>query len=178
MSRIGNQVITAPNGVSVNVEGKNVAVKGAKGELSLALPDGIKARVEGSSVFVERQSEEQNVKSLHGLFRALIANMVEGVSRGYSKDLEIEGVGFKASVQGKKASFLLGFSSPVELDIPQGINLTVNDNVNITVAGADKQSVGDFAARIKALFPAEPYKGKGIRFKGEHVRRKVGKTVA
>lgn len=178
MSRIGNQVVVVPASVTVSVSGNCVSVKGKKGDLSLVLATGIEARVEEGSVKVSRKSEEQTVKALHGLMRALIANMVEGVSNGFVKELQIEGVGFKASSQGAKASFLLGYSSPVELAIPKGIDLKVVDNVNVIVSGADKHMVGDFAARIKGLCPAEPYKGKGIRFKGEHVRRKVGKTVA
>ncbi len=178
MSRIGNQVIAVPQSVTVTVSGGSVVVKGKKGELTLALASGIEAKVEDGFVKVSRKNDDRNVRALHGLMRALIANMIEGVSNGYMKELQIEGVGFKASVQGAKASFLLGYSSPVELAVPKGIDLKVVDNVNIIVSGADRQLVGDFSARIKGLCPAEPYKGKGVRFKGEHVRRKVGKTVA
>ncbi len=178
MSRIGNQAIAVPQSVNVTISGGSVLVKGGKGDLSLALADGIEAKIEEGCVKVSRKNDEQKSRALHGLMRALIANMIEGVSNGYVKELQIEGVGFKASVQGAKASFSLGFSSPVELDVPKGIDLKVVDNVNIVVSGADRQSVGDFSARIKGLCPAEPYKGKGVRFKGEYVRRKVGKTVA
>ncbi len=178
MSRIGRKKIAVPENVVVAVSENVVSVKGGKGELSLVLPPMIEAVVAGGVVSVMRKNDDQSSRSLHGLYRMLLANMIEGVSNGYSKELVIEGVGFKVSLDKSRAVFSLGFSAPVDLEIPPGIDMKVSEGVNIVVSGADKQQVGDFAARIKSLYPAEPYKGKGIHFKGEHVRRKVGKTVA
>ncbi len=157
------------------MDGAVLSVKGPKGALTLAIPDGLQAKVEDGKLSL---SAGPGLGALHGLFRSLAANMIEGVLKGYVKEMEIQGVGFKAAVQGKKIMFSLGFAKIVEMTIPDGIDVKVNENVNLVVSGIDKQRVGDLAASIKALFPAEPYKGKGIRFKGEHVRRKVGKTVA
>lgn len=178
MSRIGHQIISVPESVSVSLSGSVVSVKGPKGELSFSVSDCVRVEVESGSIKVLRENDERRSKALHGLNRVLIANMIKGVSEGYTKELQIEGVGYKGSVEKNKALFSLGFSSPVEISVPEGIDLKINDGVNIVVSGIDKQLVGDFAARIKTLRPAEPYKGKGIRFKGEYVRRKVGKTVA
>jgi len=178
MSRIGQKEIEVPSGVEVNLSGNVLSVKGPKGDLSMTVHDQIEVRVEGSCVYVTRKNDAPKLKALHGLNRSLIANMIEGASKGYVRELEIQGVGFKAAVQDKKAIFALGFSSPFELAIPDGVGMEVHNNVNVVISSADKQMVGDFAARVKSLYPAEPYKGKGIRFKGESVRRKVGKTVA
>ena len=179
MSRIGKKPIEVPPKVKVNVgtEGA-VTVEGPRGKLSWNLPKTVRARVEGNKVAVERDGETRQVRALHGLSRALIANMVAGVNVGFKKELEIQGVGFKASVQGRKMELSLGFASPVQYEFPEGVEVVVEGGTKITVSGPDKQKVGDTAARIRSFYPAEPYKGKGIRYEGEHVRRKVGKTVA
>ncbi|MBT3194679.1 MAG: 50S ribosomal protein L6 [Verrucomicrobia bacterium] len=176
MSRIGEMPIDVPAGVTIAVEGSHVTAKGGKGELALDLPEGISADLEGSTLNVARSSDDQ--KAYHGLSRSLIANMIEGVNNGYSKELEIQGVGFKAALQGSTLSLSLGFASPVEYTVPDTVDVTVNNNTAVVVSGADKQQVGEVASRIRSFYPAEPYKGKGVRYKGEHVRRKEGKTVA
>lgn len=178
MSRIGKKPVDIPKGVEVKVEGGLISVKGPKGSLSMTVNPLVGVQVEGSLIKVAKKQETELTGPVHGMVRSLIANMVKGVSEGYSKALEIQGVGFKSAVQGRKLTFSLGFANPLELAIPEGLDVKVADGVNIAVSGADKQMVGDFAARIRSLYPAEPYKGKGIRFKGEQVRRKVGKTVA
>ena len=178
MSRIGQQEILILDGVNVVVEGRRVSVKGKVGELFLDLPEGINATVQDKKIRVARESESRLVKSCHGLSRNLLANMVEGVSRGFSKDLSIQGVGFKAALKGKTLLLSLGFSGPVEYGIPDGVTVKVEGDTSLRISGADKQKVGDTAARIRSFFPAEPYKGKGVRYRDEHVRRKVGKTVA
>ncbi|MFA7159583.1 MAG: 50S ribosomal protein L6 [Kiritimatiellia bacterium] len=178
MSRVGKQPVLIPSGVQAQVSGCELAVKGPKGQLKMAFPATFQVTVQEKFITIAPRAEDEEINALHGLYRSLVANMVHGVAVGYLKELEIQGVGFKAAVQGKKAIFNLGFSSPVEVKIPDGIDFKVAENVRLAVSGPDKQQVGDFAAHIKDLFPAEPYKGKGIRFKGEYVRRKVGKTVA
>lgn len=178
MSRIGQKKITIPNGIDVNLAGNVLSVNGPKGKLSLTIHDQLDVKIESPHIYVTRKDDLPKSRALHGLDRSLIANMIEGVSSGYIKEMEIKGVGFKASVQGGNAIFSLGFSNSLELTIPDGVDMKVNANVNILISGADKQKVSNFAARVKSLFPAEPYKGKGIRFKGEIVRHKVGKTVA
>ncbi|HEX4083714.1 MAG TPA: 50S ribosomal protein L6 [Chthoniobacteraceae bacterium] len=178
MSRIGKKAITLPDKVKLNVSGAGaVSVEGPKGKLAWTLPPAIKARVEGTSVQLDRKDETRQVRALHGLSRALLANMVTGVSAGFVKDLEIQGVGFKAAVQGDKLNLALGFSHPINFPIPAGIKVTVAENTKIKIEGADKQLVGQVAADIRAYYPPEPYKGKGVRYAGEHVRRKEGKTV-
>lgn len=176
MSRIGENPIDVPAGVTVTVEGSQVTAKGAKGELALVLPEGISGCVEENTVVMTRSNDEQ--KAFHGLARSLVANMIEGVSTGFTKELEIQGVGFRAAVQGSTLSLSLGFASPVEYVIPDTVTVAVNNNTQIVVSGADKQQVGQVAARIRSFYPAEPYKGKGVRYKDEYVRRKEGKTVA
>lgn len=181
MSRIGRQPVAIPAGVEVQVNGRDLAVKGPKGRLTLNLPVNFTAALKDKAVLISpanTNAEDETTMSLHGLYRSLLANMIKGVTAGYVKELEIQGVGFKAQAQGKKVVFNLGFSRPVEMSVPEGVEVKIAENVNITISGPDKQQVGDFAAHVKSLFPAEPYKGKGIRFKGERVRRKVGKTVA
>lgn len=178
MSRIGQMPIEVPTGVTVEVRGSRVDVKGPNGELTRDLPVSIEAKVEDGKVLVTRSGDGRKEKSLHGLSRTLLANMVEGVQKGFSKALEIEGVGFKATVQGQKLALALGFASPIQFTVPAGVTVTEKGGTNITVSGPDKQQVGDVAARIRSFFPAEPYKGKGLRYKGERIRRKVGKTVA
>jgi large subunit ribosomal protein L6 len=164
--------------VAVAVEGRTVRARGAQGELSVTLPPKVTASVEGNVVSVSRIEETREARCQHGLARSLVANLLEGVAKGYRKDLEIEGVGFKAAVQGQKLSLTLGFATPIVYDLPEGAKVTVADGTKIAVAGPDKQQVGDVAARIRSFYRTEPYKGKGIRYKGEQVRRKVGKTVA
>jgi large subunit ribosomal protein L6 len=176
MSRIGEKPVDVPAGVTVAIDGSHVSAKGAKGELAMDLPEGISAAVDGSTVVVTRCDDSR--KAFHGLARSLIANIMEGVSNGYSKELEIQGVGFRAAVQGKTLSLSLGFASPIEYPIPDTVTIAVNNNTEIMVSGVDKQQVGEVAARIRSFYPAEPYKGKGVRYKNERVRRKEGKTVA
>ncbi len=176
MSRIGEVPIGLPAGVTVTVDGSHVVVKGGKGEQALDLPQGISMTVEDKSVVVSREND--TLKAFHGLARSLVANMVEGVVNGYKKELEIQGVGFKAAIQGKTLSLSLGFAYPKVYTIPDTVTVEVENNTNIAVTGIDKQQVGLVAARIRSYYPAEPYKGKGVRYKGEKVRRKEGKTVA
>lgn len=178
MSRIGKKAITLPAGVSAAVQGREVKVKGPKGELNLTLPPEINVEVKGQEVDVASTGETAFARSMHGTIRSLINNMAIGVHAGYTRELEIQGVGFKAAVQGQVLNLALGYSHPINFPIPAGITIKVTDNTNITVSGADKQMVGQVSSRIKSFYPAEPYKGKGVRFKGEHVRRKAGKAVA
>jgi|SRR4051794_27346560 large subunit ribosomal protein L6 len=178
MSRIGNKAVEIPAKVKVSIDdGGKVAVEGPKGKLSWTLPDGIKASVADNQVSLVRDAETRSVKALHGLSRALINNMVVGVSQGFAKQLEIEGVGFKAAVQGKNLNLSLGFSHPVLFPIPDEIKITVTDNTKIAIEGVDKKTVGQVAADIRGYYPPEPYKGKGVRYAGEQIRRKEGKTV-
>lgn len=178
MSRIGKKAVVLPAKVTfgINAEG-GVSVEGPKGKLEWTLPKQIKARLEGTNVIIDRESETRQVRALHGLSRALVANMVTGVSTGFKKDLEIQGVGFKAAVQGKVLNLSLGFSHPINFEIPEGIKVTVTENTKISVEGIDRQLVGQAAADIRAYYPPEPYKGKGVRYAGEQVLRKEGKTV-
>jgi large subunit ribosomal protein L6 len=178
MSRVGQKPLEIPKGVTIQVEGPKVDVKGPLGSLTATMPGSISAAVEAGRLTVRRADETTATRSLHGLTRTLIANMVAGVTAGFSRMLMIEGVGFKAALDGKTLVLALGFSSPKRWTIPEGIKVTVDAGTNIAVQGLDKQKVGDAAARIRAFFPAEPYKGKGIRYRDERVRRKVGKTVA
>jgi large subunit ribosomal protein L6 len=178
MSRIGKQPIQIPAGVTAAIKDGVVTVKGKLGELAYTLPRGIAAAVEDGKVVVTRGSDERDVRAFHGLARTLVANMVLGVATGYGKNLEIEGVGFKAAVSGQKVSLALGFASPKEYNVPAGVKVTEQGGTKLAIAGIDKQLVGRVAADIRAYYPAEPYKGKGIRYTGEKVRRKEGKTVA
>jgi large subunit ribosomal protein L6 len=177
MSRIGKEPVAIPVGVTVTVACQVVSVKGKLGEMAYTLPEGISAVVEGDKVVVTRKDD--TLKAFHGLARALIKNNVIGVAEGYKKQLVIEGTGFKAALQGKVLSLSLGFASPKLFDIPEGITITVeNDGLQVTVFGIDKALVGECAARIRSFYPAEPYKGKGIKYLGEQIRRKQGKKVA
>jgi len=177
MSRIGNMPIQVPAGVKVAVNGRQVAVEGPKGKLSQELHPLVEVRAESSTLLrvVSRASTRQ-ARSLHGLSRSLVANMVTGVTRGFSRGLEIEGVGYRAQTKGRTLLLSLGFSHQVEFDPPEGVTIEVADNTRITVRGADKQKVGETAARIRRFYPPEPYKGKGIRYQGEQIRRKEGKA--
>jgi large subunit ribosomal protein L6 len=178
MSRIGNKTIALPEKVKVNVGNDGeIAVEGPKGKLNWKLPRAISAKVENNHVSLARGAETRSVKALHGLSRALINNMVQGVSEGFTKDLEIEGVGFKAAVQGQKLNLSLGFSHPILFPIPKEIKITVTENTKLTISGIDKKLVGQVAADIRRYYPPEPYKGKGVRYAGEQIRRKEGKTV-
>jgi large subunit ribosomal protein L6 len=178
MSRIGKKPITLPDKVKLNVSGAGaIHVEGPKGKLDWTLPAVIKARVEGTSVIFDRANETRQVRALHGLSRSLVSNMVTGVSTGFVKELEIQGVGFKAAVQGEKLNLSLGFSHVILFPIPKGLKVTVTENTKIRIEGADKQVVGQAAADIRSYYPPEPYKGKGVRYAGEQVRRKEGKTV-
>jgi large subunit ribosomal protein L6 len=178
MSRIGKTPITLPDKVKVTVaDGNQVTVEGPKGKLNWELPKAISLTVEGTKLTVERGSENREVRALHGLSRALVNNMVTGVSAGFRKDLEIQGVGFRAAVKGDKLDLSIGYSHPVLFPIPKEIKVAVTDNTKISIEGIDRQLVGQVAADIRAYHPPEPYKGKGIRYAGEQVRRKEGKTV-
>jgi large subunit ribosomal protein L6 len=178
MSRIGNKAVEIPAKVKVNIGADGaVAVEGPKGKLSWTLPQDIKASVADNRVSLVRNAETRSLKALHGLSRSLINNMVLGVSEGFTKQLEIEGVGFKAAVQGSNLNLSLGFSHPVLFPIPSEIKITVLENTKITIQGIDKKVVGQVAADIRRFYPPEPYKGKGVRYAGEQVRRKEGKTV-
>ena len=176
MSRIGRMPVTVPAGVNVKIADGGVQVKGPKGELGIEIAHPITVSMDGNIVTVARPNEEKRSKQLHGLTRTLIANMVDGVTKGFSRNLEIVGVGYRAQMQGKKLALQLGFSHPVVVDPPAGITIAVEGTNKISVSGADKQQVGQLAAQIRDIRPPEPYKGKGIRYEGERVRRKLGKA--
>ena len=177
MSRIGNLAISLPDKVKVNVVDGRILVEGPKGKLEHSLPAPITAAVAGSTVTFRRANDERHNKALHGLTRSLVNNMVAGVSTGFAKDLEIQGVGFKAAVQGKVLNLSLGKSHAILFSIPDGVKITVLENVKVKVEGIDRQLVGQVAADIRGFYPPEPYKGKGVRYAGEKVARKEGKTV-
>lgn len=177
MSRIGKQPIVIPPKVKVEVKGRKVLVEGPKGKLDWELPRRTSLKVEDGKIVVGRDGEEAQAKALHGLSRALVNNMVKGVAEGFVKKLEIQGVGFKAAVQGKTVNMTLGYSHPINYDIPDQIKVTVEENTKLTIEGPDKRVVGQVAAELRAFYPPEPYKGKGVRYMGEHVQRKEGKTV-
>ena len=178
MSRIGNKAVEIPAKVKVDIDNSGkVAVEGPKGKLDWKLPRGITAKVADNQVSLVRDAETRSVKALHGLSRALVNNMVIGVSEGFTKNLEIEGVGFEAAVQGNNLNLSLGFSHPVLFPIPAEIKITVTENTKIAIQGVDKKTVGQVAADIRRYYPPEPYKGKGVRYAGEQIRRKEGKTV-
>ena len=176
MSRIGKMPVPVPNGVTVSIDGSTVAVKGPKGELVRKFPEGISFALEDNKVVASRSSEESSQKALHGLSRALVANMVEGVTKGYVKQLEITGVGYKAEPKPYGLLFALGYSHTIEFKAPQGIKLTAPQPTQVIVEGADKEIVGQVAAEIRSLRKPEPYKGKGIKYAGEKIRRKAGKA--
>ena len=178
MSRIGNRILTIPAGVTVTNEDGRITVKGPKGELSLNINPNLKVSVEGTEIKVERNSEIKTTKQIHGTTNSLIENMIKGVSEGYEKGLEILGVGYRFNVKGKVLEVSAGYSHKVNLDIPEGITVTSDSATEITVKGIDKEAVGKFAAEIREVRKPEPYKGKGIRYKGEYVRRKEGKKAS
>lgn len=175
MSRIGKIPVEIPAGVEVNINGQDVSVKGPKGTLTMSVAVPITAKVDGSTVVVSRPDDERESRSLHGLTRTLIANMVEGVTNGYSKVLEIQGTGYRVNQKGAGLEFQLGFSHPVNVEPPEGITFKVEGN-RVTVEGISKELVGEVASNLRKIRPPEPYKGKGVRYLGENVRRKVGKA--
>lgn len=176
MSRIGKRPIPIPNKVSIAINGQHVAVTGPKGNLERTLPGKILVQQEGDTLTVTRQDESRVARQRHGLSRTLVANMVDGVSQGFEKRLNIQGVGYRAQAQGSKLTLNVGYSKPVEIIMPPAIQIAVENNTTVIVSGIDKEEVGNIAAKIRAVRPPEPYKGKGIRYLGEFVRRKAGKT--
>ncbi|GAB4235755.1 MAG: 50S ribosomal protein L6 [Stanieria sp.] len=176
MSRIGKRPIPIPNKVTVNIKERYVTVKGPKGTLERELPSLVSVKQEGETLLVVPEDESRKARERHGLSRTLVANMVSGVADGFEKRLQIQGVGYRAQAQGKKLTLNVGYSKPVEMTMPDGIQVAVEKNTEITVSGIDKEVVGNVAAKIRAVRPPEPYKGKGIRYLGEVVRRKAGKT--
>jgi large subunit ribosomal protein L6 len=177
MSRIGRKPIQIPEGVEVNVEPGAVKVKGPKGELDQGVDREMKVAIDGGTVTVDRPTDRGEHRALHGLTRSLIANMVEGVTDGFERRLEIQGVGYRAQLKGKNLEMALGYSHPVTIEAPDGIDFEVPQPTEVIVRGIDKQLVGETAARIRKSRPPEPYKGKGVRYAGEHVARKVGKRA-
>ena len=177
MSRVGLKPITLPEKVAVKLDGRTVIVEGPKGKLDFALPEGISLKNEDSTIVVSRASEQRQVRALHGTARSLVQNMILGVSQGFVKDLEIHGVGLRAAVKGQDLDLSLGRSHPLLHPIPSGLTITVVENTKIKVEGIDKQLVGQFAAEVRGFYPPEPYKGKGVRYVGEKIRRKEGKSV-
>lgn len=178
MSRIGNRKLVVPEGVTVTVEENQVTVKGPKGELSLEIKENITVQVEDNTVVVTRANDEKATRAMHGTTNANIHNMIEGVTNGFKKDLEIIGVGYRFSMKGNSLVINAGYSHPVELEIPAGLSVDVTSNTEITVKGISKEKVGEFAANIRKVRKPEPYKGKGIRYKDEYVQRKEGKKAA
>ncbi len=178
MSRVGKMPVNLPKGVKVTPGDGVVQVEGPKGKATQPLPSGIQARLEGEVLTLVRSGESKGQRSLHGLARSLVANAVKGVSTGFTRELQIEGIGYRAQVQGTDLNLNLGYSHPVVYKIPAGITIKVDNQVKIAVSGSDRQQVGQVAAEIRGLRPPEPYKGKGIRYADEHVKRKVGKTGA
>ncbi|MBW2543522.1 MAG: 50S ribosomal protein L6 [Deltaproteobacteria bacterium] len=178
MSRIGKAPVVIPNGVTVERVGDELRVKGPKGTLSERMPESIDIAIEKTEIIFKRPDDRRDNRSLHGLARALVANMVKGVSEPFVKELEIQGVGYRAEASAKTLTLNVGFSHPVDMPIPEGLKVSVDRNVIVRIEGISAQEVGQFAADVRSVRPPEPYKGKGIRYVGEHVRRKVGKTGA
>jgi large subunit ribosomal protein L6 len=178
MSRIGKKPVTVPKGVTVDLQGNTVAVKGPRGELRRTLHPDMQLALADGTVTVSRPSEEPRHKALHGLSRTLVQNMVEGVTKGFVKTLEIQGVGYKAEPKPYGVNLIVGYSHPVKYEAPKGIKITVENNTVVKIEGADKEIVGQVAAELRAVRPPEPYKGKGVRYQGEQIRRKAGKTGA
>lgn len=176
MSRIGKRPIEVPPKVEVKISGQHVAVKGPKGELSRTLPPEVEVTQEENTLYIKRRNESRPARQRHGLSRTLVANMVEGVSQGFQRRLEIQGVGYRAQVQGRNLVLNVGYSNPVQIIPPDGIQVAVENNTNVLVSGIDKELVGNISAKIRAVRPPEPYKGKGIRYSGEVVKRKAGKA--
>ena len=177
MSRIGNQTITVPEKVKVSVADRHVSVEGPKGKLEMDMPIRTSVSHEDNVLKVSRDGDDRQAKAMHGLGRSLLNNMIQGVNEGFVKKLEINGVGFKAIVSGKKVTMSLGFSHPINYQLPEQVKVTVEKDVKVTIEGPDKQKVGMVAAELRSFYPVEPYKAKGVKYEGEHVRRKEGKTV-
>jgi len=177
MSRIGNQTITVPEKVKVSVADSHVSVEGPKGKLEMDMPIRTSVSHEDNVLKVSRDGDDRQAKAMHGLGRSLLNNMIQGVNEGFVKKLEINGVGFKAIVSGNKVTMSLGFSHPINYQLPEQIKVTVEKDVKVTIEGPDKQKVGMVAAELRSFYPVEPYKAKGVKYEGEHVRRKEGKTV-
>jgi large subunit ribosomal protein L6 len=178
MSRIGKIPVEVPKGVDVKLDKNEIVVKGPKGSMNLVIPTRVTVSREDGSIVVKRHGEDEQAKAYHGLVQRLIRNMVIGVTDGFSKELEIQGVGYRAAMEGTKLNLQLGFSHPISYEPPTGIKIDVPKPTSVIVSGYDKQQVGEAAAKIRSFRPPEPYKGKGVRYLGEHVRRKVGKTGA
>jgi large subunit ribosomal protein L6 len=178
MSRIGKKPVTVPQGVTLDLKGSEVAVKGPKGELRRQLHPEMQLALADGIFTVTRPSEEQKHKALHGLTRTLVQNMIDGVSKGFTKTLEIQGVGYKAEAKPYGVNLVVGYSHPVKYEAPKGIKISVENNTTVKIEGADKEKVGQVAAELRAVRPPEPYKGKGVRYQGEQIRRKAGKTGA
>jgi large subunit ribosomal protein L6 len=178
VSRIGKKPVTVPKGVTIDLQGRTVAVKGPRGELRRSLHPEMKVALSDGQFTVERPSEDKRHKALHGLTRTLVQNMVDGVSKGFSKTLEIQGVGYKAEAKPYGVNLIVGYSHPVKYEAPKGIKISVENNTVVKIEGPDKEVVGQVAAELRSVRPPEPYKGKGIRYQGEQVRRKAGKTGA
>ena len=176
MSRVGKEPIAIPNGVEAKIDGQAVEVKGPKGTLSLELPEPITASVEGNQIVVSRPDDHRTNRALHGLSRSLVNNLVVGVTEGYKINMEIFGVGYRVQQKGKDLEFSLGYSHPILIEAPEGVSFAVDGNTKFSIEGIDKQQVGQIAANIRRLRKDDPYKGKGIRYEGEQIRRKVGKT--
>ncbi|MFV9634258.1 50S ribosomal protein L6 [Mycobacterium neumannii] len=177
MSRIGKQPVPVPSGVDVSIDGQNVSVKGPKGTLELAVADPIRvARDDDGAIVVSRPDDERRSRSLHGLSRTLVANLITGVTEGYTTKMEIFGVGYRVQLKGSNLEFALGYSHPVIITAPEGVTFAVETPTKFSISGIDKQKVGQVAANIRRLRKSDPYKGKGIRYEGEQIRRKVGKT--
>lgn len=176
MSRIGKRPISIPGGVTIEINGQNVSVSGKLGKLQQDLPPLVEVKREGDTLVVVRENDSRPARERHGLCRTLVSNMVEGVSKGFEKRLSIQGVGYRAAAQGNKLTLNVGYSKPVEMMMPEGIQVAVENNTQIIVSGTDKAIVGNVSAKIRAVRPPEPYKGKGIRYLGENVRRKAGKS--
>lgn len=177
MSRIGKQPVPLPSGVEVKLDAGEVKVKGPKGQLAQRIPEAIRMEVADGELRFTRPDDRKPSRALHGLARALVANMVTGVTQGFARDLTIVGVGYRAEVSGKTLKLSVGYSNPVDMPIPEGLKVSVDKNTELKIEGIDKQAVGQFAAEVRRVRPPEPYKGKGIRYADEHVRRKVGKAA-
>jgi large subunit ribosomal protein L6 len=177
MSRIGRQPVAIPKGVQVTAQNGSVKVKGPKGELSMDLVQGVSLAVSETEAVVKLERDDKDASAVYGLTRAMLANLVKGVGQGFQKSLEIQGTGYRAALDGKKLVLQLGYSHPVEYPVPDGVQIKVDSPTKLTVSGADKQQVGQVAAHIRGFRPPEPYKGKGVRYEGEYIKRKAGKSA-